>query len=195
MLRALISALTATVLGVGLLGVGMSTSATAASPESAIELTTDLTLLVPRCDDCVITLFSDDGINPTYSSLPAAVVDGSVTITLPSVRTAGLSVRVSAPWAQAEDYDAFVAWRYSGTEIGDTVTLRDARSKRRASGCWAGTVNEAVTLKIKVRHVSFRVQPAAIAWAPVTESFVKPMTSIRHGVLISNEGLVCNLAG
>ncbi len=195
-LRPLISALVTT-LFVALLGagggVGIATSASAAPRESAIELGTELTLLVPRCEACVITVFSSDGVGPVYASFPATVLDGSVTITLPSARTAGMSVQVDAPWASSRSYETFVAWRYSGTEIGDSVSFKDARAKKRASGCWSGTVNAAVTLRIKVRRVSFLGQPAAIAWTPVTESFVKPMKRIRSGVLTSDDALACDL--
>ena len=91
--------------------------------------------------------------------------------------------------------DSYVAWRYGGTEIGDGVKFKEARLSTRASGCWAGTVNEAVTLKIKVRRVSLRGHPAAIAWSPVTESFVKPMQRVRRGVLTSDDTLACDLEG
>ena len=161
---------------------------------AAIELDTDLTLEIGRCEGCVITLLSYDGANPVYSSVPETVTGGSVTITLPSARTAGMSVRVEPPWVTAPvSADTNVVWRYAGMAIGDSIGLKEARSKRRASGCWAGTVNEAVTLRVKVRHVTYRGRPGAIAWAPVTESFVPPMEHIRGGVLVSDDVLACDL--
>ena len=141
MLRPLISTLVTTILtpmvavilGVGPLGVGMATPASAAPREPAIELDTDLTLRVPRCEGCTITLHSSDGINPVYTSFPAIGVDGSVTITLPSVRTAGMSVQVDAPWvvstSDSTSDDMFVAWRYAGTEIVDSMSFKESRSK------------------------------------------------------------------
>ena len=192
LVSALLTAALAGVVGVGSLGLGLATSASAAPREVGVELETDLTLVVPRCEDCVITLFSYDGLDPIYSSAPVVVTDGSVTFTLPSARTAGMSVQVDPPWAYSRS-ETYVAWRYSGTEIGDSVSLKDARSKDRASGCWAGTVNEAVTLKIKVRRVSQGGRATAIAWAPVTESFVKPMERVREGVLARGDVLACNL--
>lgn len=165
----------------------------AAQPDSAIEFDTDLTLQIARCEGCVVTLLSNDGANPIYSSLPAAVSGGSVTITLPSARTSGMSVRVAPPWVSSSAADINVVWRYAGKAIGDSIGLREARSKRRGSGCWAGTVNEAVTLMVKVRRVSRSEQPSAIAWAPVTESFVPPMSRIRGGVLVTDDVLACNV--
>ena len=136
-----------------LLGAAPSTAAPVAVSRSvsAIELDTDLTLLIARCEGCVITLLSYDGVNPVYSSVPATVTGGSVTINLPSARTAGMSVRVErgSPrrWPSTQRR---VALR------GEAIARRDAASAsrrrgrtRRASGCWAGTVNEAVTLTLK----------------------------------------------
>jgi hypothetical protein len=166
----------------------------AAPRAAAIELDTDLTLNIARCEGCVITLLSYDGANPAYSSVPETVTDGSVTINLPSARTAGMSVRVEPPWITTPvASDTNVVWRYAGKAIGDSIGLKEARTKRRGSGCWAGTVNEAVTLTIKVRRVSRLGRPGAIAWAPVTESFVPPMERTRRGVLVSDDVLACDV--
>jgi hypothetical protein len=159
----------------------------------SIELETDLTLLIGRCEGCVITLLSYDGTNPAYYSVPATVLGGSVTIRLPSARTAGMSVRVEPPWVTPSTVDTNVAWRYNGRAIGDPITFKEARTRRRASGCWAGTVNEAVTLRIKVRRVGYYGRPGAIAWAPVTESYVPPMATVRNGILVSDGVRACNL--
>lgn len=167
---------------------------TATRAAAAIELDTDLTLNIAKCEGCVITLLSYDGANPIDAFGPATVTGGSVTINLPSAKTAGMSVRVEPPWlTQAVAADTNVVWRYNGKAIGDTVSFKEARAKRRASGCWAGTVNEAVTLTVKVRQVTYRGRPGAIAWAPVTESFVPPMEPIRSGVLVSDDVLACSL--
>lgn len=161
------------------------------APMRAIELDTDLTLVMPSCEGCVITLASVDGINTPYFSAPATVTEGTVTITLPSARTAGLSVKVQPPYASTSGPATYVVWRYNGKAIGNNVNFKAARGKVRASGCWAGTVNEAVTLTVKVRQVSKRGQATAIAWAPVTESFLPPMQRARGGVLTSDSGLSC----
>ncbi|MEO5663791.1 MAG: hypothetical protein ABIR39_10950, partial [Nocardioides sp.] len=87
--------------------------------------------------------------------------------------------------------DTHVVWRYAGKAIGDVIGFKEARAKTRASGCWAGTVNEAVTLMVKVRQISQRGRAGAIAWAPVTESFLPPMRRARGGVLASDAALSC----
>ncbi|HXH77501.1 hypothetical protein [Nocardioides sp.] len=192
LISAFVTAMLAGLLGLGL-GVAAATSAHAMPRDAAVDLETDLTLLVPSCEDCVITLFSWDGLTPIYSSAPELVEDGSVTITLPTARTAGMSVQVDPTWADSKA-DTYIAWRYADAEIGDSVTLAQARTKSRASGCWAGTVNEAVTLKIKVRRVERNGRTVAMAWAPVTESFVRPMERVRSGVLVSGDVLACDLS-
>lgn len=160
----------------------------------AIELDTDLTLKIAKCEGCVVSLLSYDGANAIYESLPETVTSGSVTITLPSARTAGMSVRIRPPWLTTSvPADTHVVWRYAGKAIGDTVGFKEARGKSRATGCWAGTINEAVTLTIKVRQVQYRGRPGAIAWAPVTESYLTPMERVRNGVLVSDDVISCNV--
>ncbi|PUA79028.1 hypothetical protein [Nocardioides currus] len=177
------------------------TAPASAAPEpssraaAVTDLDTDITLLIARCEGCVVTIRSYDGVNPIYSTAPASVAGGSVTFTLPSARTAGMSVRIDPTWVTVPvAEDVHVAWRYNGAAIGDEVGFKAARSKRRASGCWAGTVNPAVTLTVKVRRVSYRGNPSAIAWAPTTESYVPPMESTRRGALLSDDVLGCKLS-
>lgn len=191
-IRALIGALVGALLIA--MTVGLETAQARVESTAAIELDTDLTLNIAKCEGCVITLLSSDGENPIYSSVPATVTDGSVTINLPSARTAGMSVRVEPPWITGPvAVDTNVVWRYAGKAIGDSVSFKEARSMERGSGCWAGTVNEAVALTIRVREVDYRGRPGAIAWAPVTESFLQPMTRTRDGVLVSDDVLACHL--
>lgn len=194
MIRQLVSLVAASLLAVLVsLGSGATTPASARIPAgNPAEFTTDVTLIVRYCEDCVVTVFSADGIDEPYSSGPRTVVNGQVTVKLPSVRTAGMSVRVDPPWGETEA-ETFVAWRYGGTQIGEELPLREVRLKSRASGCWAGTVNEAVSLQIKVRRVSYFGRPSVIAWAAVTQSFVKPMKRVSFGVLARRTVPICYL--
>jgi hypothetical protein len=167
-------------------------SAVPVAPASAVELDTDLTLVMPSCEGCVITLASVDGLNAPYFSVPATVTEGTVTFTLPSARTSGLSVKVQPTYASTTGPATYVAWRYNGKSIGSSVSFRAAKGKVRASGCWAGTINAAVALTIKVRQVSQGGRTTAIAWAPVTESFLSPMQRARGGVLSGAAAPTCN---
>lgn len=168
-----------------------------AVPERAaakVEYDTNLTLNIARCEGCVVSLLSYDGANGIYETQPATVSSGSVTFTLPSARTAGMSVRIEPTWLTTSvAADTQVVWRYAGKAIGDAIGFKEARAKTRASGCWAGTVNEAVTLTVKVRKVWYRGRPGAIAWAPVTEPYLTPMERVRAGVLVSDDVLACNV--
>lgn len=165
-------------------------------PRAASELDTDLTLNIAKCEGCSVQLLSYDGVNPPYVSQVATVTAGSVTIRIPSEETAGMSVRIVPTWLTTPvAADTQVVWRYAGEEIGAPVSFKTARSKKRASGCWAGTVNEAVSLTVKVRRITYRGRPGAIAWAPVTESFLRPMEKVRGGVLVSDDMLACTPYG
>lgn len=191
LISALVIVMTSILASAPALAVPAPVARSSAAVSGAVELDTDLTLRIGKCEGCVISLESNDGITPAYSSLPAIVTSGSVTINLPSARTAGMSVRIKPTWVTVPGPDTFVAWRYNGESIGATMGFRQARAKKRASGCWAGTVNEAVSLTIKVRKVSRGGRTAAIAWAPTTESFLPPMQRSRRGVLASDAGLSC----
>ena len=192
LVQALVVALV-TVLVAGALTVASSASASARSAK-ADHFDTDLTLRIARCEGCVVTMFSNDGISPIYSSAPATVSGRSVTVTVPSARTAGLSIQIRPSWVSSSKPATNGVWRSSRTEIGDRVSFKTARSKRRDSGCWAGTVNEAVELTVKVRRVRHRGQRSAIAWAPVTQSYRQPMKRSRRGVLAPDDVLACNLS-
>lgn len=165
-------------------------------PERARAPYTNLTLDVVGCDGCTLTASSADAGSPTgWISDPQLVAEGQVLFTAPSEKTSGLSIQVSAPWEGATGYATHVAFRYNGVGIGKYVGFKKARKKKRASGCWAGTVNDAVTLKVKVRRVrvsgnSGRV-PGLIAWTPSTQSYLPPMLPAYRGVLGSQEPLGC----
>jgi hypothetical protein len=85
--------------------------------------------------------------------------------------------------------------RYRGKEVGDRVTFRQARGKRRASACWEGTRRDEVTLPLTVREV--RVQgvhgrvAGSIAFLAETTSWLSPMRRAHRGVLGSQDVNVC----
>lgn len=197
--RVLLASLTSLALCLGLGGLATPASAEPAAGPSPVPVTsradldTNLTLNIGRCEGCVVTMVNNDGINPIYSSVPRTVVDGSVTVTVPTAVTDGLSVQVQVPWAGYSDLTTNVVWRYSSTSVGDRIGFGKARSKRRASGCWAGTVNEFVELDVKVRRVRVAGQPGAIAWSPTTQSYLRPMKRTRRGVLATQDALACKV--
>lgn len=162
--------------------------------------TTDLTFAVANCEGCRIQLRhareTNDPQRPkVWVSREKQVRDGRVSFTLKSRRTWGMAVTVVAPWEGQTGYRTTVAFRYRGKSVGDAVTFRQARHKRYASACWAGTRRPAVTIPLIVREVMVdgvhdRV-PGSIAFTPTTEDWTTPVRRARHGVLGSQDLNIC----
>ena len=188
-------ALLATTLG-GAVALGETSAATTAQAAPA---TTGITFAVPACEDCEIQLHqareAEDGDVVEWHSRTKKVRGGSVSFTVRSRRTFGMSVTVDAPWEGHTGYDTTVAVRYRGKSVGDRVTFRQARDKRRASACWEGTRRDEVTLPLRVREVMVqgvheRV-PGSIAFVRRTQSWLSPMRFAPKGVLGSQDLNIC----
>ncbi|GAA1933115.1 hypothetical protein [Nocardioides hwasunensis] len=152
--------------------------------------TTTLTVHAAGCEGCEITahsaLTSDD--DDVWQSKEVEVVDGEATFRVPTDRTAGLSLSLTAPWERRLGYVTVVAMRYAGTRPGDTVGYRDARTERRASACWGGTTEQSFDMTIRTRKV--RVDgvapgkvPGTLAWARTTPEWLAPMRRVFNGVM------------
>jgi len=185
-----------------LLALGSVPAAVAPAPAAPAERAsrapdTVLTVRVAGCEGCVLTAHSNDGVQVPYTSLAQTVVDSVATFTVPSERTPGLSLAVnSTPWQGNPSQTTYVVFRYGGMDIGERVGVKLARSKRRGSGCWAGTVNDAVEVKVRVKKarvpsLSGGKTAGAIAWAPLTEPYREPMAKVRRGVLRSSGVYSC----
>jgi hypothetical protein len=138
---------------------------------------TTLTFAVDDCEGCEVQLVN------ARSTLDA------------TRRTWGLSVTVRAPWEGHTGYLTTVAWRYSGEGVGDTVTLEEAVTKRKASACWEGVRSREVTVplvveKVRVRGVKGKVD-GSIAFVPTTQGWLPPMREVWDGVLGSQDVNVC----
>lgn len=175
-------------------------AATDARPAAA---RTALTFTVEDCEGCEIQLTSalgtyaeaDAGEVDIWSSRTRTVEDGSVTFTIPTKRTRGMSVAVEAPWEGHTGYRTTVAWRYNGKLQGDPVTLEEAVTRTKAAACWEGVRSREVTVplvveKVRVAGVKKRVN-GSIAFVPVTQSWLKPMREVRDGVLGSQDVNIC----
>ena len=181
-------------------------SATAATPTTAptAQPRTTLTFTVDDCEGCEIQLSSALG---TYAEADAGKVDfwdtrvkkvagGSVTFTVPTRRTWGMSVAVEAPWEGFTGYRTTLAWRYNGELQGDPVTLAEAVTKKKASACWEGTRQPEVTIpivveKVRVEGVHKEVN-GSIAFVPTTQSWLRPMREVWDGVLGSQDVNICH---
>ncbi len=125
---------------------------------AAADARTRLTFTVDDCEGCEIRLVNargtlDADVVHVWQSRTRTVEDGDVTFRVATKRTWGLSVTVRAPWEGHTGYATTVAWRYAGEHVGDTVTLEEAVTKRRASACWEGVRRRAVTVPLVVEEV------------------------------------------
>lgn len=157
--------------------------------ERAVARTT-LTVHAPGCEGCEITAQSalTSDYEDVWQSGPVEVVDGVATFRVPTDRTAGLSMSLTAPWERRLGYRTVVAMRYAGTAAGDVVGVRQARSARRASPCWAGT-DEATydmtlrTRKVRVVGIGPGKVPGTLAWTRTTQDWLDPVRRVHGGVM------------
>jgi hypothetical protein len=161
---------------------------------------TALTFTVDDCEGCEVQLVNarstlDADVVHVWQSRTKEVRDGSVTFRVATRRTWGMSVTVRAPWEGHTGYATTVAWRYAGERVGDTVTLEEAVTKKKASACWEGVRSREVTIPLvveKVRVDGVRKKVAgSIAFVPTTQSWLPPMREVWGGVLGSQEVNIC----
>jgi hypothetical protein len=179
--------------------VTLSASLTYAPATADAAPTTQVTIRIASCDGCEVGVASYlQGSMDVWSAKPRRVEDGAVSFRVPTDRTAGLSITVRAPWEGATGYVTNVALRYKGHQPGDKVGLTAARAATRASGCWAGTTEDASTIKVVARKV--RVDglggkvPGTIAYAKVTQDWLRPLVPARHGVVGTQDVMPCKAA-
>ena len=176
-------------------------AADATTPARAAVAKTTITFDMPGCDGCTVGLMqarwdrhAQYGVR--YWDTGQKTVDGdSVSFTVPTKHTHGMSMTVTAPWEGHTGYVTTVAFRYGGEKVGDEVGFREARSKSMASACWAGTDADAVTIPLTVRKVwvegvRHRVR-GSIAYAAVTQDWMVPMRQVWDGVMGSQDVNVC----
>ena len=172
-----------------------------ATPAAQTAGKTTLTFEVPDCEGCSLQLHqgleTDDPAEPAlWHSKVKKVDDGEVSFTVRSERTQGMSVAVDAPWEGHTGYTTTVAFRYDGEDVGDRVTVKEARKKKRASACWEGTRTEELTIPLRVREVMVdgvheRVK-GSIAFVRETQSWLSPMRRAPEGVLGSQDVDICS---
>jgi hypothetical protein len=194
--------LTSTIAGAALLAGSLA--ATAPSAHAQVQdraaARTTLTFTVDDCEGCEVQLVNarstlDADVVHVWQSQAKEVRDGQVTFRVATRRTWGMSVTVRAPWEGHTGYATTVAWRYNGEGVGDTVTLEEAVTKRKASACWEGVRRREVTVplvveKVRVDGVHKEVD-GSIAFVPTTQSWLPPMREVWDGVLGSQDVNIC----
>ena len=177
-----------------------STPAHAQPDERSAAARTTLTFTVDDCEGCEVQLVNarstlDADVVHVWESRAKEVHDGTVTFRIPTRRTWGMSATVAAPWEGHTGYATTVAWRYNGERVGDTVTLQEALTKKKASACWEGVRSREVTVplvveKVRVPGVKKEVD-GSIAFVPTTQSWLAPMREVYEGVLGSQDVNIC----
>ena len=158
---------------------------------------THLTLEVTGCNGCRLGLTqARDGREHVWQSKGRTVRHGTASWSIPTSRTHGLSITVLAPWDGGPGYVPTVAFRYAGERVGDEVTNAVAKTKKRASACWAGTEQDAATVRITVVHARSTNPPGdpirtPRAFATVTQPWEKPMERAWHGISGTQDATYC----
>ncbi|WP_374455492.1 hypothetical protein [Nocardioides sp.] len=194
------SAAGAALLATLLAPAGGGAAAAPATDERAAAPRTTLTFTVADCEGCEVQLVNarstlDADVVHVWESRTKQVEDGSVTFTIPTRRTWGMSATVVAPWEGHTGYVTTVAWRYNGKYVGDTVTLEEAVTRTKASACWEGVRSRRVTMPLVVEKVRVagvrREVDGSIAFVPTTTSWLPPMRQVWDGVLGSQDVNIC----
>ena len=159
-------------------------------------MTTKLTFQAPGCDGCEVGVMNG-AFRPEnqWGAGTKIVKNGAVTFRVPRPETHGLSMTVSAPWEGNTGFTTVVAFRYPGHDVGDAVSLADARSLDRGSACWAGTSHTDLTMPLTVRKVTVPgydgPTDGTIAFADATQSWLRPILPGHKGVLGAQDLIVC----
>lgn len=159
--------------------------------------TSKVTFTAANCDGCEIGVMNGAiRAENVWSIDPKTMTDGQVRFRIPRNETRGITATVTAPWEGTTGYTTVLAFRYAHHKVGDPITFKDARSRRSASPCWGGTTSTDLTLPLTIRKVTvagnFGPTPGTIAYARVTQSWLKPMMRAGKGVLGSQEVIVCS---
>jgi len=180
-----------------------ATTALATAPSAREARQTTITFQVPDCDGCVVGLVqgrwdpdATSGVR-VWDGGQHEVSDGAVTVTVPRRRTKGMSMTVEAPWEGHTGYITQTVFRHGGKRVGDEVGFKEARSKTRGAGCWAGTRDAEVTIPLTVRKVwvqglRHRVR-GSIAYADVTQDWMVPMRQVWDGVMGTQDVPICGV--
>lgn len=199
--RSTVMTRTAALASAALLAGSLASAPAQAQPDdrSAAARTT-LTFTVDDCEGCEVQLVNarstlDADVVHVWESQTKEVSGGAVTFRIPTRRTWGMSATVVAPWEGHTGYVTTVAWRYNGELVGDTVTLDQAVTKKKASACWEGVRSREVVVplvveKVRVRGVK-KVVDGSIAFVPTTQSWLAPMREVWDGVLGSQDVNIC----
>jgi hypothetical protein len=170
----------------------------AAVPADAAAGRTALTVSIADCEGCTVQLQQavprGDGVR-VWSSAKATVTGGEAVLDVPSRRTWGSVMTLTAPWEGQLGYVTTVAVRYADHAVGEPVSVTEAAGERRATGCWAGTRRHSLTLEVDVEQTTVRGVSGSVvgtrAWTPETQDWQGATRRTPGGVLGSQDVDVC----
>jgi hypothetical protein len=157
---------------------------------------TKLTLTAANCAGCQFGVMNG-ALRPenTWSRPVRTMTDGSLVFSVPRPLTRGISITAYGPWEGTTGYTAVVAFRYAGQKVGDPVAFTTARAASKGSPCWGGTSSKDLTIPLTVRKVrtggTTGPTTGTIAFAKVTQSWLRPMERADRGILGSQEVIPC----
>jgi hypothetical protein len=158
---------------------------------------TKLTLTAAHCHGCQIGVMNG-ALRPenTWTARLKTMKNGSVTVRVPRNLTKGISTTVYGPWEGNTGYTTVVAWRYAGQKVGDAVPFKTARAATHGSACWGGTTATSLTIPLTIRKVrtggNTGPTNGTIAYAKVTQEWLKPRMQADRGILGSQETIACS---
>lgn len=189
-------------LGLLLLALAPPSLATASAPREAADepavASTRLTYLVADCDGCVLFLYGFDADGNGWGTPGVEVIDGRAEVEIDTALTAGLVTVIETPWESGRDPLAVgtptVVVRYGRQAVGSRMSSDVARSKNRASGCWAGTSSDHYAFRVVVRRVEGSDGTAStLAFTRTTQAWTRPMTAVTDGRLRTFAATPCDL--
>ena len=173
----------------------------AAAPQAPSAASTTITVKVIGCGGCTITpVQAITGEDTIWTGTAVKVSGGKAVLTVPTVRTRGMSFNLEASWNVAINAMPVIVTQYQGTQPGQVVTKKQAMAFTGATGCWAGTTEPAVTLNVTVRRVTMPAFPPGgkkkttrvpLAWMVPTQSTTGGFDAASKGVIAQQNAWFC----
>jgi type 1 fimbria pilin len=128
---------------------------------------TTITVRVSGCEGCTIQPGQwRDASGEPWNGKKGVVRGGTVTLTVPTARTAGMAFTITAPWAVDQNAAQNVVVQYSGVQPGKTPTRAQIRKAKQATACWAGTTMNRARLAIRVQRIQIEAFPPGSGRGP-----------------------------
>jgi len=143
---------------------------------------TTITFAVTGCEGCTLTASQfDRSTKRVFGSKGAVVADSRAVLVVPTARTRGMYFAILTPRPARIDAQPLVTTQVAGHAPGSVVTKGQQKAGRRASACWAGTSEPAVTLSVVVDRVLMPAFPDSSRAASVPLARFVPTVAALGG--------------